>query len=634
MVRRVDLAISAALLASTAACGGEDTTPAELPPPAAVASPSDSTTQVGTSGQTTPGGSASGTMASEPSVTPASTPTQSPLPTPSSGAAPALPATPISGDETPTIPTPASGETEDTTEPSADITMPDMSEDGAGLGQTPEEMPQSTPVEEDPATEPVDPVEEMTPDTTEPSPVDFSSPEGTIPNDPQPASAVNADKNTWQQGLVSPSLLEGKQINQPAVINGYMLVAGNEDFWFYDVSNPKSPQELSAFSTPNRRAGGEAESHTVSFARRGDEYFLATISGRGIDTWNITDVRNPQHLGNIGINGVNYGDYTEAVWGVAWQGQYIYVGATNNGVKVVDASDPSSLELAGEISPSQYGGVSAGPVEAVGNVLVVMTPKESGGIATLDISDPTNPTRLASLTANTSYIGQFYRHYAFLISPLRAWDVLSDPRNIGSGNSPIGQINHGGAEYLSFSDDKLFLGMVRAEIGGTPGTDIFDIANVRGMREIRHVWGRQDRGGLNDDQFNIAFGNLVVMGDDQSPYAGWVIGAYAEEPDTTPPEVDTVIPKDQTTAPASSRVGISFSDNIELATVNAASFIVRPVGGQPLSGTYGSRMGVVNFDPDEDLQPGTYEVVLPAGGVTDLVGNALTTEWKSTFTVE
>jgi hypothetical protein len=499
---------------------------------------------------------------------------------------------------------------------------------------------------EPPDQDPTDNGEQPPPDTTEPNtpepsttapaepPPSFSVPEGVIPNEAQPSSVVNVNQGSWAQGLISPSLLEGHQINQPAVINGYMFITGNEEFWFYDVSDPTSPQELSYFSTPNRRVGGEAEGHTVSFARRGDDFLMVTVSGTGIDTWNVTDVVNPEHLGHLGINGVNYGDYTEAVWGVAWQGQYIYVGATNNGVKVVDASDPSDLSLAGEISPSAYGGVSAGPVEAVGNVLVVMTPKESGGVATLDITDPTNPTRLASFSASTSYIGQFYRRYAFLIGPLRAWDVLSDPRNIGTGSSPIGQINHGGAEYLSFSDDKLFLGMVRTEIGGTPGTDIFDISNVRQMQEVRHVWGRQDRGGKNDDQFNIAFGNLVVMGDDQAPYAGWVIGAFAEDPDTTPPEVDTVIPNDGTTVPGSSRIGISFSDNIELATVNAASFIVRPEGGAPLPGTYGSRMGVLNFDPEQDLAPGTYEVVLPAGGLTDLVGNALATEWKSTFTVE
>jgi hypothetical protein len=98
--------------------------------------------------------------------------------------------------------------------------------------------------------------------------------------------------------------------------------------------------------------------------------------------------------------------------------------------------------------------------------------------------------------------------------------------------------------------------------------------------------------------------------------------------------VDTVIPNNASTANSTkSRIGITFSDNIELATVNSASFVVRPVGGQPLVGKYGLRNGVVNFDPDEDLQPGTtYEVVLPAGGLADLVGNRLTTEWKSTFT--
>jgi hypothetical protein len=93
----------------------------------------------------------------------------------------------------------------------------------------------------------------------------------------------------------------------------------------------------------------------------------------------------------VAIPGTNYGDYTEAVWGVSWQGQYIYVGATNNGIKVVDAANPASAAIVKEVPTSAYGGVSAGPLDAIGNVLVVMTPKESGGAATLDISDPINP---------------------------------------------------------------------------------------------------------------------------------------------------------------------------------------------------------------------------------------------------
>ncbi len=466
--------------------------------------------------------------------------------------------------------------------------------------------------------------------TTTP-PGSFGSPKGTIANQPQDASLVGLPKGEWQKGLISPTLLKGTSLNQPTVVNGYLLIAGNEHFWFYDVSNPKQPKQLSAFQTPGGR-GAEAESHSISYARYGDKFYLVTLSGTGIDTWDVTDPTAPKHQAQLKVAGTSYGDYTNAIWGLSWQGQYIYVGATNNGIKVVNAADPKALSIVGQISTSQYGGVSAGPVDAIGNVLVVTTPKESGGIATLDISDPVNPVRLASISAAKSYIGAFHRRYAFLIGPIRAWDVLSNPKSIPT--SPLGTLNTEGSEYLSFGDDFLFLGHVRAEIGGTPGISKINAADPKAMKVATRVWGRQDLGGKNDDQFNVPLGNLVVIGDDQAPYAGWTLGVHQAAPDTKAPVIDTVIPKDKTTGVSTkTRIGVTFSDNIELATVNSASFIVRPVGGQPLAGKFGLRMSVVNFDPDEDLTPGTtYEVVLPAGGVGDYVGNRLTTEWKTTFT--
>jgi hypothetical protein len=466
------------------------------------------------------------------------------------------------------------------------------------------------------------------------TPVEPGEPEGTIPNLPQPPTSTNLPKADWEDGIVSPSLQNGHQINQSAAINGYLLVGGNEEFWLYDVSNPAQPRQLSEMRTPNR-TGGEAETHSISFARYGDKFYMVTIGGRGIDTWDVTNATEPKHLDQLPIPGANYGDYTEAVWGTAWQGQYIYVGATNNGIKVVDAADPTALAIVGEVPTSQYGGVSAGPVEAVGNVLVVMTPKESGGVATLDISDPVKPTRLASFTTDTSYIGAFHRRHVYMIG-VRAWDVLTNPSNIGSGSSPIGRLSTEGAEYMAFSDDHMFLGHLRTEISGTPGASKIDVTDPRSMRLVNRVWGRLDLGNLNDDQFVFPIGNLLVIGDDQSPYPGWVLAVHQADPDTKAPVIDTVIPKDQATAVSvKSRVGVTFSDTIELATVNASSFIVRPVGGQPLPGKWGLRMSVLNFDPDQDLQPGTtYEVVLPAGGVGDLVGNRLATEWKTTFTTK
>ena len=429
-------------------------------------------------------------------------------------------------------------------------------------------------------------------------------------------------------------MLGGTHLNQPAVFNGYLMVAGNEDFFFYDVSNATAPKQLSKMSTPNRRAGGEAESHTISFARSGDTFYMVTLGGTGIDTWDVTSVTAPKHLAQLKIANINYGDYTEAVWGVSWQGQYIYVGATNNGLKVVDATDPANLKIAAEIPTSSFGGVSAGPVDAIGNVLVVMTPKESAGIATLDISDPTKPTRLASLTSTTkSYITEFHRHYAVMLGPIRVWDVLTNPKSIGSGTSPIATFNNEYAEYSAFSDDYLFIGHARQEISNVPGCSKITFSDPRSMKVVNRIYGRLDTT-YNDDQFVLPFANLVALTDDQSPYRGWVIAVHQTAPDTAAPVVDTVIPGNGSTGNSTkSRVGVTFSDNIELATVNAASFIVRPVGGQALPGRYGVRMSVVNFDPDGDLQPGTtYEVVLPKGGIADYVGNTLATEWKSTFT--
>src|SRR5690606_25934853 len=103
---------------------------------------------------------------------------------------------------------------------------------------------------------------------------------------------------------------------------------------------------------------------------------------------------------------------------------------------------------------------------------------------------------------------------------------------------------------------------------------------------------------------------------------------------TTSPHVDTILPRDGATGQArTTRVGISFTDNVELATVDTRSFIVRPVGGQALPGVFSVTMSVLNFQPSVPLEPNTtYEVILPEGGVKDYVGNGVAEEFRSTFT--
>jgi hypothetical protein len=472
--------------------------------------------------------------------------------------------------------------------------------------------------------------------------IGFSRPKGKLPNTPSPATMVNLPEADWQKGLVSPSMEVNHHINQPIALNGYLGLSGNAEFIWYDIADPTKPIKLSSIMSPGfdpvagGKAEGEAESHQVSLARYGDSFYEVTTGGTGVDIWNMTDQTKPVHVKAIKLEGINYGDFTGAVWGMVWQGDTIYVGGTDTGLHILDAKDPNNVTFVKRIPTSSFGGVSAGPVYAIGNILVITTPKESGGIATMDISDPLNPLVLDSIKPVKSYIGAFYKHYLFLQVPLRVWDVLTDPTNIGTATTPLSSLPTEPSEYMSFSDGFMFLGHLRPH----PGASKIDVTDPTHMVIKERIWGRHvspDGGAvIYDDQFTLAIGSLLVMADDEKPYLGAVIAVHSTAPDTMPPTVDTIIPRDKSTGlSVKSRVGISFTDNIELATVNPASVIVRPMGGQPLAGKWGLYMGVLNFDPDVDLQPKTtYEVVLPKGGLTDLVGNALLQDFKSTFTTQ
>ena len=423
---------------------------------------------------------------------------------------------------------------------------------------------------------------------------------------------------------ISPQL-SNRHHNQPTVINGYLLLAGNGVHEFWDISDPYSPELVSEFLSPHRF--GEAESHQVAYARFPDGGLrLATISGRGIDLWDIDDVRAPRLLSALELPNIDYGDVHNAVWGVAWHGDYIYVGATTSGLYVVDAGDPTRPRMVTGLPVDELGGVTAGPVFALGNLLVITTPRDGAGVATLDISDPGDPALLDFVRSSAeSYIGGFYGKNAHLQGPFRTYDVTTDPGDIqliGSATTPT-------SEYMSFGEGHLFLGGVR---GGSQGIWKYDIGDPNDLRLIGRIWGRDRRW---DDQFSVRIGNLIAISDDQNVngYVGSFLAVHATEPDVRPPEVEYVNPPDGAVDQAqSSRIGLSFSDQIEFTSVDGSTLVVRPVGGQAPTGKWGHSQTVVTFSPDQPLEADTrYEVVAVAGGITDVVGNALAADFRSEF---
>ncbi len=297
----------------------------------------------------------------------------------------------------------------------------------------------------------------------------------------------------------------------------------------------------------------------------------------------------PRLLSALQLPNINYGDVNNAIWGVAWQGDYIYVGATTTGIYIVDAAKPSQPRLINTIPTTRFGGIPAGPLFALGNLLVVTTPKNHSGIATLDISDPAVPVLLDFVDpSGNSYIGWFYGKDAYLQKPLRTYDVTTDPsdiRQLGSFSTP-------NSEYMSFGDGYLFLGGLR---GGSEGIWKYDITDPNNPSLIGRIPGRDSRW---DDQFSVPVGNIMVVSDDQNVggFVGSFVAVHATQPDSEPPRVSYVNPPDGALQQAlTTRIALSFSDQIEFTSVDTSTLIVRPLGGQALSGKWGYSQTVVTF---------------------------------------
>lgn len=432
---------------------------------------------------------------------------------------------------------------------------------------------------------------------------------GEIPHRDFPADEVGQ--------IISPQM-GTRHMNQPSVFNGYAVLAGNAVHEVWDISDPYHP--VFQAEMISQHSAGEAESHQVTYGRDASgNYFLATTSGRGIDIWNVNDIQTPLYMKALNLPGINYGDVANAVWGLSWQGDFLYVGATSNGIYVLDVRNVLEAEVVATVPVTDLGGVLAGPLFAMGNLLVVTTPKGNAGVATVDISNPLQPFVMDyEHFPPKSYIGGFYGKFATLITPLRLIDATSDPYNIElihSSDVPK-------SEYVSFGDEYLFLGGLR---GGTQGVYKYDISDPLNPTVVDRVQGRNSRW---DDQFSCPVGNLLIICDDQrvdGNYVGGVIGVHAEQKDSIGPQVMFNQPEaGATNQPLQTKIGLSFSDWIEFASVDASSFILREVGGEPIPGSWGCTYTTLNFTPAAPLKElTTYEVVLPEGGITDLSGNPM-----------
>ena len=403
---------------------------------------------------------------------------------------------------------------------------------------------------------------------------------------------------------------------------------------FYDVSDPCQP-ELAGHGTTDLMR----ETHSIGFSSIGGAWAVVThnelLLRGGVLFWDVSDTAAPVVASALKFDDHYYPDaYARVVMSVFWQAPYVYVAGADNGVYVVDATDPRAPTLVHQqpFEPT----LRAGQVKAVGNLLVV-TAAEGARTVLLDISDPARPqpipggdfvSRDRDGTPRESYFSNlggpgllYFMRKDDGGGPI-VYDLTDPTHPTFLGDLP----GDGNGGYIFVHEGFAFSGESRFSA-------IYDVRDPTAITEV----ARLDLEGDLDTATPI--GNVVVLSVDDEPVddEGSAIAPWRTAPDTTPPEVTWAWPGDGATGlPLTSRFGLLFSEAIDVKSAWAGSVRLYEAGREPalgrVDGYVSAQENVVNFWPAAPLRPATrYTLEVPGGGLVDFSGNPIARPFTATF---
>jgi hypothetical protein len=412
--------------------------------------------------------------------------------------------------------------------------------------------------------------------------------------------------------------------NTALMLHGYMIVMGSYDsgkppgsFHTFDVTDPRSPKLVHTLDgtpeTLNLR-----EIHAMPIAMIDGKDYLVVPSTSGLSFFDFTDPLNPKPSGKLALTGVSGGDYDNAAWMLSWAWPYVYVGGTGNGVYIVDATDPATPTLVTKISSPDLGNFRVGPVYAAGNYVVAGQMDQTGTkFAVLDVGDPKKPFLSGSGSSPDSL-------YSALVIGDRIYGAGADgaysfmkwtPEVVSVVHRDKNGTDRGG--YCGYTDGFVICGQ------STEGYKKWDVRDEAAIKLAGH--GTDPAVADGDFDFATALGNLVYLGNDHG--SGAALIPHQTGADTTAPKVAKIYPLDgDLKQPLTTRITVFFTDDVDLDTVLAKNIIVRKNGDcTPLTGVFSkSSFNAISFGTKTPLVAGaTYDVIIPAGGIEDLAGNAI-----------
>lgn len=396
----------------------------------------------------------------------------------------------------------------------------------------------------------------------------------------------------------------------------------------YDLTDPTNPQQVGG----DRNPGNAGHHHFMGVGNiigfnwagvnqtRLDDvpYFDSGSIVDGTDeAFMVGDASNGHHSEQIAFYPYGFGSVPTA-----------YEFDNKPVVTIHDLSQPGNPKV-GEVNVQRDLGFQ-GRVNMMGNLLIVRGDNLTGyGVGVYDISDPANPVLLDKIRERSyPFGGQWALGRAYDTMPMyknyivnamnsdtgfqRAVDIIdySDPTNLRHVSSA--EYEGPSLRYPNFKDDHMYVGEAKVD--------------MRTFEQTLHFpWAY--------GEYLMPIGNLLVAA---GQYRMNTARVYCNEtePDTRAPEVGWTNPRpNATNLHVKSRVGVLIHETLDINTINENNFQIRTSNGEivPAHVSWWSNQ-TINVTPKAPLQPNTtYQFYMRAGGVRDIAGNALASDYSFYF---
>ena len=410
---------------------------------------------------------------------------------------------------------------------------------------------------------------------------------------------------------------------------------GSGGMTLFDMADPCAPTHVGEGWSQTMR-----ESHAIGLMHlpEGTELDGVDIAGDyaavtgvlGVEIWDLSDETSLEPLSYVELEDVFYPDsYARVVLSVFWQYPWLYVGAADNGVLVLDASDPSSPFEVMRFDPD----IRVAGVFVLGDLLLA-TSAEGRESVLYDVGVPDDPQPIpGGRFENADHTGVAKEAYHGNL----VGDMALFARKEGGGGFMMYDVSaptaptfvtdwqsDGNGGYVFYDEGYIFVG--ESSVGR-----VYDARATSAVELVGEVHLAGDLDTLTP------YGNVVVasVDDEAEDDIATMIFPWAEAPDSTGPEVLRVRPVDGATGISPRvRIGVGFNEFIEPSSVFAGSIRLWDSAGRPVDGWGSGQETIASLSPKEDLIPGeTYTVEVMAGGVRDLNDNALAETVTTTFSV-